>query len=259
MKNLLIISAWSVLVACSGSSDKTKPNPDAPTHTLIFMDKSVSVNGNQAFVNQKYGRAINDIVEQNVHRKGDKIEVYFIHENTAKARALTLTSRIELDDVSQTSVTDREAAKTAFDLALQREKAIFRQQILAKLAELNTTKSNQSTDILASIPVIADVAETGAAVNVFYLSDMVQSMKAQADDSASGRDFGKTPPSGRAQADEWAKVDAEQLKQHPIGHVTVTMILPFQPTSTVKENNPAVTQYWQALFDALGATKVEEQ
>lgn len=253
MKPLLILSCLLLLNACS-SSEKAKTVADSPTYTLIFMDKSVSVNANRTFINQKYQQAINDLVEQNIKRKGDKLAVYFIHENTAKARALTLTTRSEMDDVSSASPTDREAAQTAFDLALQREKAVFKRQIDAKLAQQNTAPSNQKTDIWASLPVIAEAAESGAAVAVYYLSDMIE--------SASGpgrRDFGKQPPSGQAQASEWAKIDAEQLKQYAIGSPAITMILPFEPTSSVKENNPAITHYWQTLFGELGATQVEEQ
>lgn len=259
MKNILILLLSLAFIACSSSSDKIKTAANVPTHTLIFMDKSVSVNVNRAFVNQKYLRAINDIIEQNIYQKGDKIEVYFIHENTAKARALMLTVRTDMDDVSHASATDREAAKTSFDLALQREKGIFRQQIRAKLAEQNPSTSNQETDILASIPVIAKAAESGAAIHVYYLSDMIQSTKGQTGVASVARDFGKTPPSGRAQADEWAKADAELFRKYSLGNAAIMMILPFEPTSSVKENNPAVTQYWQALFDALGVGNVDEQ
>lgn len=251
---LVTVLCCLLLLCAACSSEKAKTAPDAPTYTLIFMDKSVSVNANRTFINQKYQQAINDLVEQHVKRKGDKLEVYFIHENTAKARALTLTTRAEVDDVRSASPTDREAAQTAFDLALQREKAVFKRQIDAKLAQQNTAASNQKTDIWASLPVIAKAAESGATVNVYYLSDMIE--------SASGpgrRDFGKQPPAGQAEAAEWAKIDAEQLKQYVIGSPAITMILPFEPTSSVKENNPAVTHYWQTLFGELGATQVEEQ
>ena len=253
MRPLFIFSCLLLLNACS-SSDKPKTAPDAPTYTLIFMDKSVSVNANRAFINQKYQQAINDIVEQQIKQKGDKLAVYFIHENTAKARTLTLTTRAEMDDVSSASPTDRETAQTSFNLALQREKAIFKRQIDAKLAQQNTAASNQKTDIWASLPVIAKAAESGATVSVYYLSDMIE--------SAAGpgrRDFGKQPPSGQAEAAEWAKMDADQLKQYAIGSPAITMILPFEPTSSVKENNPAVTHYWQTLFAELGAAQVDEQ
>lgn len=241
------------LYACSSSTDKPAKTNE-PTFTLIFLDKTQSVNVNKAYVGQKYQQAINEIIEQNIRQKGDKLEVYFIHENTSKARALNLTVRSEMDDVSAASPTDREAAETEFSMMLSREKAQIRQRVLQQLVAQNAGKSNQETDIWASLPVIAKANESGATVNVYYLSDMVESVKGNG-----RRDFQIKPPKDNAQADEWAKADAEQLKRYTIGSPTITMILPFEPNASIKENNPAVTQYWQTLFSALGAGTVEEQ
>ncbi|GAB2549080.1 hypothetical protein [Spirosoma aerophilum] len=239
--------------ACSSSPDKPTPT-DEPVYTLIFIDKTRSVNVNKAFVNQKYQQAINDIIEQNIRHKGDKLDVYFIHENTSKARAMNVTVRSEMEDVSAASQTDREAAETEFNLLLTREKAQIRQRVLQQLIAQNSSQSNQETDIWASLQVIAKANESGAVVKVYYLSDMIESVK-----GASRRDFQVKPPKDNAQADDWAKADAEQLKRYTIGSPDITMILPFEPNASVRENNPAVTQYWQTLFSELGAGAVEEQ
>ncbi|MFC5410900.1 hypothetical protein ACFPMF_16390 [Larkinella bovis] len=245
------------LAACSSNNGQethsTAPTT-APVHTLIFLDKSVSVNANKAFVAQKYQGAVNDIIEQNIRNKGDLLDVYFIHENTSKARALSVTTRSEMEDVSNANATDREAAQTSFDLSLGREKAAIRQRVLQQLMTPNASSSNKETDIWASLPVIAKANETGATVKVYYLSDMVESVY-----QPGRRDFHKTPPKDNAQADQWAKADAEQLKRYPIGSPAISMVLPFAPNASVKENNPAVTQYWQTLFQELGAGNVEEQ
>lgn len=241
------------LTACSGDGDKPKTTANDPVYTLIFLDKTRSVNVNKAFVAQKYQQAITDIIEQNIRQKGDKLDVYFIHENTSKARALNLTTRSEMDDVSAASPTDREAAETEFTLSLTREKAQMRQRVLQQLMAQNAERSNRATDIWASLPVIAKANESGATVKVYYLSDMIESVK-----GAGRRDFQVTPPSSNAQADEWAKADAEHLKQYTIGSPDITMILPFEPNASIRENNPAVTQYWKTLFSALGAASVEE-
>ncbi|MFD1142758.1 hypothetical protein ACFQ4C_16650 [Larkinella insperata] len=245
------------LAGCSSDSGKETDAsaPKAgPVYTLIFLDKSVSVNPNQAFVAQKYQGAINEIVEQNIKNKGDKLDVYFIHENTSKARALSVTARSEMEDVSSANATDREAAQTSFDVSLSREKAAIRQRVLQQLAAPNSSSSRRETDIWASLPVIAKANESGAAVKVYYLSDMVESVY-----SAGRRDFHKTPPKDNAQADTWAKADAEQLKRYAIGSPDIEMVLPFAPDASVKVNNPAVTQYWTTLFQELGAGNVEEQ
>lgn len=243
-----------LLTACSGDGDKPKTTTSEPIYTLIFLDKTRSVNIDKAFVGQKYQQALTDIIEQNIRQKGDRLEVYFIHENTSKARALNLAVRSEMDDVSAASPTDREAAETEFNLSLTREKAQIRQRVLQQLVAQNVGSSNQETDIWASLPVIAKANESGATVKVYYLSDMIESVK-----GANRRDFQVSPPKDNAQADEWAKTDAEQLKKYTLGSPEITMILPFEPNASVKENNPAVTQYWQTLFSELGVGTVEEQ
>ena len=250
---ILLFFALITLAACS--SDKDKPaETDEPIYTLIFLDKTRSVNVDASFVRQKYRQALTSIIEENIRQKGDKLAVYFIHENTAKARALNLTVRAGMDDVSAASPTDREAAETEFDLALNREKARIRQQVLQQLVAQNTGASNQQTDIWASLPVIETAAETGATVKVYYLSDMVESVK-----GADRRDFHVRPPNGNAQADEWAKADAKQLKRYALGSPEINLILPFEPNASVRENNPAVTQYWQTLFAELGVERVMEE
>ncbi len=244
-----------LLLLCACSSNKDKPaKTDEPTFTVIFLDKTRSVNVNKAFVARKYQQAINEIIEQNIHQKGDRLEVYFIHENTAKARALNLTVRSEMEDVSAASPTDREAAETEFTLLLNREKAQMRQRVLQELAEQNTGSSNQATDIWASLPVLAKANESGATVKAYYLSDMVESVK-----GSSRRDFQVKPPKDNTQAEDWAKTDAKSLKRYEIGSPDITMILPFEPNASVKQNNPTVTQYWQTLFNELGVASVEEQ
>ena len=260
MNRTVIYSLFLLVLLSACSSDKDKPaKTDDPTYTLIFIDKTRSVNVSKDFVARKYQQAITDIVEQNIHRKGDKLDVYFIHENTSKARALNVSVRADMEDVSSASPTDREAAETEFDLMLTREKAQIRQRVFQQLMVQNVGSSNQETDIWASLPVIAKANESGATVKVYYLSDMVESVKERSGDPATRRDFQVKPPKGTAQAEEWAKTDAEQLKRYTIGSPDITMILPFEPNASVKENNPAITQYWQTLFAELGVGTVEDQ
>lgn len=242
-----------LLNACSSDNQKSSP-ADGPSYTLIFIDKTRSVDVNKAFVAQKYQQALTDIIEQNIRQNGDKLDVYFIHENTSKARALNVTVRSAMDDVSSASPTDREAAETEFQLSLTREKALIRHRVLQQLMARNSGASNQETDIWASLPVIQKANETGATVNVYYLSDMIESVKGPA-----RRDFQTKPPKDNAQAEEWAKADAEQLKRYTIGSPNITMVLPFEPNASVRENNPAVTQYWQTLFSELGAGNITEE
>lgn len=241
------------VLACSNDDKKAETAADEPIYTLIFLDKTRSVNVDESFVRRKFQQALTDIIEENIRQKGDKLAVYFVHENTAKARALNLTARTEREDVSAASPTDREAADTEFTLMLSREKAQIRQRVLQQLVAQNMSSSNQQTDIWASLPVLEKANETGATVKAYYLSDMVESVK-----GPGRRDFHIRPPKTTAQADEWAKADAVQLKRYTLGSPDITMILPFEPNAPVRVNNPAVTQYWQTLFTELGVGTVAE-
>jgi hypothetical protein len=253
MKTLLTMALGLLLLACGGSKDKPVTT-DEPVYTLIFMDKTRSVNVDQAFVANKYGQAIDRIVTETMHQTGDKLEVYFVHDNTARARALSLTVRAKRDPDAGSSPTDREAADTDFALALQREQTAFSQQIKAKLAQQNPGTSSRQTDLWASLQVLEKANESGRAVRAYYLSDMLESTT-----GPGRRDFGKLPPANPEQADDWAKTDAKMLEKYPIGNPTIALILPFEPTASARQNNPNVGRYWQTLFQTLGAAEVNEE
>ncbi|WP_247232616.1 hypothetical protein [Telluribacter sp. SYSU D00476] len=255
LKHIVLGGMLLLLAACGGETDQPKVDqPDVPTHTLVFLDKTQSVNVNKDYVNEKYRQALAQIVEENMQNKGDKLEVYFIHENTSKARALSLTVRAERENLENTNATDREAIETTFNMALQREKGIYLRQALSKLNQQNGGGSNQWTDIWASLPIIAKASEGGSEVKVYYFSDMIESVR-----GTDRRDFHTTPPASEAQAEEWAKADVKQLEQHAIGSPQVTVVSPFEPTASTRENNPHVTHYWQTLFQELGGVSIEEQ
>lgn len=251
---LLLLGLIGLNTACGLlPADQTTSAPDAPVHTLVFLDKTQSVDVNEAFVQEKYHQALNDIVERNMANKGDQLDIYFIHENTSKAKALSLTVHSEKEGIENANATDREAIETAFQMSLQREKGIFLRQAMAKLNQQNTGASNQATDIWASLPIIAKAAEDGAQVRVYYFSDMIESVK-----GSDRRDFHRQPPADDAQAEAWAKADAKKMEQYVLGTPEVTVVSPFEPTASTKENNPHVSRYWQVLFEDLGGLSVEE-
>jgi hypothetical protein len=249
-----IAHLWLFVLFFSACATKKQTDklPDANIYTLVFMDKTQSVHVDKAFVTQKYEQLLVDLVTGNIHQKNDKLEVYFIHENTQKAKALSLTSRTEKVNTEALSPTDREAAQTNYDLMLERERMVFVRQLKAKLSLQNIGTSRQHTDIWASLPVIAQAAETGADVRVYYLSDMIESMT-----GTGRRDFHQKPPKDNTEAQDWAKADAAKLK-YSLSGSTIKMALPFEPTSSTRENNPNITTYWSVLLEELGVTSITE-
>jgi hypothetical protein len=232
------------------------------THSIIFIDKSVSVNPNHQFISQKYGNIFKEIVQQNIHGKGDRIDVYYIHENTAKARVWSLTSKatIAAEDTINANPTDIEMIKNQYELTLQKEKKDFLKKCTEALNFLNDSKSNQSTDIWASLEVIDKLVKSDEkrVMKIYYLSDMIESMKA-----TDRRDFHKTPPTTKEQAEKWAKEDFEKMQQYldldKFTNLEIKIALPFEPNSTVAQNNPVVTHYWETLFSLLGVEENVEE
>lgn len=252
ISKVLLLLITVTFFSCGGdSSENQEPAKQPNIHTFIFIDKTASVDVNKPFIANKYQTALKQIIEENINQAGDKVEVYYIHENTSKARTMSMAARSNMGDTYGMNATDLEAAKTSFNLSLRKERGIFTQQAIRRLMATNNGSSNLETNVTASIPVIAKAAETATDVRVYYFSDMVESLK-------NGRDFHVNPPKTSEQANEWAITDAEKLQNYVIGNPIITMILPFEATSSSKENNPNVTTYWQTLFENLGVMDVRE-
>ena len=250
------VISFSLLLSVVACGDKkpqsTENQANSPAiYTLIFIDKTASVDVEKPFIAQKYQQALTSIIEQNINKAGDKLEIYYIHENTSKGRCLSLVSRTDMDNTEGMNATDIEAAKTTYDLSIRKERSFVTKQAFTRLNAQNESTSNRETNILSSIPIIAKASETGSTVKVYYLSDMVESVK-------SGRDFQIKPPKDESEAEEWAKIDAERFKNYALNSPDISMILPFEPTSSIKENNPTITFYWSKLFENLGVMSVQE-
>jgi hypothetical protein len=261
MKKIAWLLPPILLAACS-SSDSGQVREEsaqvaAPnTAAVVFFDKSLSVNPNDAFVRQKYQQALTKLISENIRGKGDRLDVYFIHDNTAKAKALERVSQSEKEDVSSANQTDAEAAQTSFEVSLQKEQQKFLREAYTQMVAPNASRSNRYTDIQASLPILDRLAEQGLQVRAYYFSDMVESMP-----GAGRRDFHTTPPTSTDQAQTWAKQDAERLKNTltHLSDVEAFLVLPFAPTASSKVNNPRITEYWETLFRELGVGKRLEE
>lgn len=244
---LMVIGFLSCSSKDKYENSKVEPN----TCSMIFIDKSVSVNVNKAFVNEKYTKVINQLIDDNVKAKGDKIEVYFVHENTAKGKATEMECRSEMEQIEGASTTDSEAIATEFNRSLQRERSIYKKMVLTQLSTQNTSSSKNSTDITAALPLIDQQIAKGYNVKAYFLSDMVESMQ-----KPNRRDFHRNPPTDDAAAVGWAREDVMALKPLLPNITTATIFIakPFEPTASSRKNNPAVSSYWQRLFMELGIT-----
>ena len=251
LKQYFVIIPASLILSCSDAGKKYQEVEEQKTCSMIFIDKSVSVNVNKKFVNEKYTKIINQLIDENVKAKGDKLEVYFVHENTGKGKAADVVCRTERGEITGASSTDSEAISTEYSMSLEKEKSIFKKIVFAQLASQNTSSSRDNTDLWAALPLIDKTIAKGYNVKVYFLSDMVESMRTQ-----NRRDFHSNPPVDDAAAVGWAREDVIAMKPTltNIGLAQIFIAKPFEPTASRKKNNPAISAYWQRLFMELGVS-----
>jgi hypothetical protein len=247
---IVLISLLSLsFYSCSDTSSEQQTRKKAPTISLIFLDKSVSLNLNADFVKQKYEPIVRQILKDNIQQEGDKIEVWYIHQNTSKGKAMQLMSRATLPDLNGMSPSDADYAKSTHEVELGREHTLMFARIKTLLEAANQSASKEATDVSATLPIIDKTCQEWENVRVYYFSDMIESNSA-----SSSRIFDKNPPKDATQAEEWAKIDAKnwQSRLNSISMAEVKVILPYPPTANTSTNNPQISNYWQKLFENLG-------
>ncbi len=251
----LIFFSSIFLVACVTKNNEVVFQVPDKTHTLIFIDKTASVDVSTPFVAEKFKKILNDAIQSNINIKGDKFDVYFIHENTSKGQFFGYTCKAKNPEIEGVNTNDAKLAIHDYESKINKERSkVFRMASNA-LMNKNTSTSNLETNILASIPVIAQVqAGEAERVQVYYLSDMIESVK-------NGRDFQKKAPKDEEEAKNWAIQDFEKINrtQIELSKVSVSMILPFDATASSKINNPTISIYWKTLFEKLGVSSFEEK
>lgn len=196
------------------------------------------------------------MVQQNVQQNGDRVEVYYVHENTAQAKVFSAQCKLQTPDTVGLNKTDLAAIKSNYAFALKKEKMKLINRSLKALEEDNTHETNKQTDLWASLGIIDKrkaKLKDNTLLKVYYFSDMVESMK-----GTGRRDFHQRPPFSRAQAEQWAQEDAQRFKDAEIEELEVYYILPYSPLSATNKNNPFVITYWEKLFNILGIEELAE-
>lgn len=248
----LVLAIVFFMSGCGSAEKEEKAQPDQkPIHSILFIDKTESVSVSNPFILNKYKNIIQSLVDVNINKAGDQLEIYYIHENTSKARCLNLVARTTKEPEEGMNATDLEANKNNYELSIAKERKLIFNMAMEKLMAENNGASNRETNISVSVPLVSDALKGNEDVRVYYFSDMIESVKA-------GRDFHITPPSSTEVAQEWAKTDAAKYKNLNLSSAVITVILPFEATSSSKENNPHVTEYWKAYFGELGVNQISE-
>lgn len=255
----IIVIAEALLVTCKENVPQQQTSPTKPLpniYSLIFIDKTVSVSLKDSYTREKYAKALQEIVQQNVRQKGDKIEVYFLHENTSQARVFSMQCKSEMKDTFGLNPTDIRSIKNAYQISLKKEKNKMQQRCIEALLNENATETSLYTDIWATLHIIDKKnAKKGpnTLLKVFILSDMVESMP-----GLERRDFYKRPPYSKQEAEQWAEKDVKRFTDIDLSEVEIYYVLPYSPLSTTSQNNPFVLLYWEKLLAKLGLEEFKE-
>lgn len=253
---LFILVSWLIAACGSEQPPQMPPVPPPVNYTLIFIDKTVSVNTDDDFVRNKYDKALEMLVQHGIQKKGDKVEVYFLHENTARGKVFSYTCRAAMPDTTAMNPTDVAMAKSNYALMLRKEQSKVLKRCLQALDMPNENYSKLYTDLWASLHIIDKRRARlpiDARVRVCYLSDMVESMP-----GSGRRDFFKKPPYSQKQAIQYAEEDLQQFAALDLADIEVFYVLPFSPTTPASQNNPWIITYWETIFQGLDVAEFAE-
>ncbi len=225
--------------------------------SLFFIDKSVSVNNNDA-IEKKNKKIVLGILKERVKNNGDKVIVSMIFKNTAHAGnsyelIYNLPPNPSYDGLSSMK---RERTELEYQLLVREYNLAFAKKVLRLCFEKSPDQSE--TNLFGTLKIMADVVKENPTNNIeaFYFSDMCEChLKKYYCDG--GKEF-----SSYKEASESAEKDLIQILDHYRLKSTdfkgIRKISVFLPTDLL-EQNPAFEMmpvFWSKLFSGLNIKSI---
>lgn len=248
----------ALLVAgCGSESDSSSSTASPPTtHTLIFVDHSVST-GDHPDARSLFADSLARIVNQKMNTHGDRISLVFVHEKTlSKAHQIDITNDVSAPEDAQFA--DEQALAQARH---KRQTEQFLQNTTQRLQKALQSPPIASsftdwTDLWGTLGVASTTLSPSAdRYRLYYFSDMFESMP-----GATRRNFDRRPPTSRSQAERWARADADGLdslmvlRPERLQDARVRVLL---GTLATKPHAQDVKFYWLQLFQELGLSRTQ--
>lgn len=261
-KNFLIFlaAALPMLFGCCCDC----PVQPKPEHALlVFIDKSESVHLDSLVNKEKIKSLITMAIDTMLRFPGDKIEVRFVHGQTAGA-TIVLNEFVQDTVPCECDKTPQEIQDEhdAYESNIEDFKTDLVKDIVSSL-EQSTANSNISgnTDLLGTLQVASEFLSKAPDFKskvVIYLSDMVHSVQS---DGAQQRDYHANPLKDKVMAENAAKTDLAWAKSQytlqPGAWDNTKVLLWFPSTSMDQTHNEQMKNYWKTLFAELnGSVKV---
>lgn len=248
---LILVVGILILGGLSGCGSDSSPDEGGPasTHTLIFLDQSVST---ESYADAKalFADSLRRIVQQHLRTPGDRLSLFLVHEKTlSKAHRINLKN--DVSPPQQKEFNDEQALEQA---RFQTETEQFLKRATSRLQEILETPPSTSrkwTDLWGTLGVAStELADDTRERHLYYLSDMFESMP-----GPGRRNFDERPPQSRAQAQRWARADADTLDTFMVLHrdrLQDAQIRVLLGTLATKSHAQDIKFYWLTLFKELG-------
>jgi hypothetical protein len=193
------------------------------------------------------------IVQARLPRPGDRLSLFIVHQKTlSKADRIDITNTIEARAEREFD-TDQALEDARFKKAQQQflRRATDRLQAFVRTEPVPDAFARW-TDLWGTLGVASDAfrGDTTARRRIYYFSDMFESMP-----GADRRNFDRSPPTSRAQAERWGQADASRLSDLMVlrpERLRETHIRVILGDLATKPHAQDVKFYWLSLFEALG-------
>jgi len=222
---------------------------------LIFLDKSASVDGQDARVASMVDGDLNLLLDSLISRPGDMVEVHLIHgESIGSPYVLQKTLKEVLPCEDEMGPGAFQEALDGYQQRLKAYRRSIKTSISDYLREHSKEKVTNETDLLGTLEVISDFfpgQRQGEINTVLYISDMVHS-------KATPRDYYKNPTKGLAETEDCAKRDLVWLKANhkvdPKVFDNLKIKIWFTGADYGRTQNEQMKYYWTALFNELNTS-----
>ena len=220
---------------------------------LIFMDKSSSVNADQALLEKKQ-KTLESVFRQMIIEKGDQIILSYIFSNTASPSNVYKFpfNPPKPLDIKMTK-REKEVANVEHQLQVRRHKKKLKEAFLAKA--LQYENSNTGTSVFGIFPLIKSVLEENpqSKVSVYVFSDLEECTDFQKLYCPGGTTF-----SSYVEAENLACSDLQRAKEHFLIEdnllESIASLDVYLPSKDLDESDSFVylPKYWQKVFEGLG-------
>lgn len=260
--------AWTPIVvlvllaaALSGCGDESEESsgPSFPQqHTLVFVDRSAST-GAYPEAESLFADSLQSIVRSRLKRPGDRLSLFIVHEKTL-SKSPRLDLRNPVSPLERKDFADEQAMENArYKKEVEQYLKKAEDEALSFMTAASRSEFARWTDLWGTLGVASEEFDAPGRAGstdraVYYFSDMFESMP-----GSDRRNFDRSPPADRAQAESWAVTDAERLDDEMILRPSRLQPARFRvlmgPLATKPGAQP-VKFYWLSLFDELGIEAV---